>query len=114
MPQKIKTMKEIIIDSGEINLIEENFFHIRQTTATDSEWLVAIRVLNGKKNECQIIDFHTKFAVEIVIKKCEEYYDEIKFPIRKGIDTSELFLKFRLKNNDGVWKSGLYWVVTKK
>ncbi len=104
-------MSDKIIDYGEINVVDEEFFQVRYTTETDPEWLVAIRVIHGEKNACWVPCFNTKFAVEITIKKNEDYADEIKLPICRDLDTTELRLRFRLKDHDGVWKCGYYWVV---
>jgi hypothetical protein len=99
------------IDYGEINVVDEDFFHVRYITENDPDWLIAIRVINGEKNECRIPSFNTKFAVEITVKKNEEYSDEVELPIRSGIDTKGLCLKFHLKDHDGAWKSGYYWII---
>jgi hypothetical protein len=106
-------MSEKLIDYGNINVVDEDFFHIRYTTDTDPEWLVAIRVISGEKNSCQIPCFNTKFAVEITIKENEEYTDEVMLPIRQGRDKNNLCLRFCLKDHDGVWKCGYYWVYDK-
>lgn len=94
-------------DYGEINAADEDL--IKTRIIRDKKPIVAFRVKTGDENKCDILD-QEPLVAEITIKKNEEYSDEVELPVLSTLDGSALRLRFRLKDHNGTWKCGYYWV----
>lgn len=94
-------------DYGEINAADEDL--IKTRILRDDKPIVAFRVKTGDENKCEILD-QEPLVAEITVKKNEEYSDEVELPVLSTLDGNALHLRFRLKDHDGGWKCGYYWV----
>ncbi len=95
-------------DYGEINATDEDLIKTRILRCDTP--IIAFRVKNGYENKCDIWD-QEPLVADITVKINEEYFDEVELPVLTSLEGCTLRLRFRIKDHDGGWKCGYYWVV---
>jgi len=103
-------MEKKYIDYGEINAADEEL--ATHSISLNNDYLVDFLVKTGDENKCEILD-QEPLVAEITVKKNEEYSDEVELPVLSTLDGNALHLRFRLKDHDGGWKCGYYWIYDK-
>jgi len=71
---------------------------------------LAVRVITGDENKCEVLEPSSKINVQITVKEGEEYSDEIDLPVLAESDNSALHLKFRIQDYNSARKMGYYWI----
>ena len=95
-------MEKKYIDYGEINAADEELIQTR--ILRNDKPVVAFCVKTGDENKCEILSGYPWLTAEITVKRGEEYSDDVE------LDSSDLLLKFRVKDCEGRRKTGFYWV----
>ena len=98
------------IDYGEINTADEELLYSRHPDMDGKEGCLAVRVVTGDENKCEVLEPTSKINVQITVKEGEEYSAEIELPVLAGPDRSSLRLNFHVKDHNGGWKSVVYWI----
>ena len=98
------------IDYGEINTADEELLYMRYPDMDGKEGCLAVRIVTGDKNNCEVLEPTSKINVQITIKQGEEYSDEIELPVLVESNNSALHLKFRIQDYNSARKMGYYWI----
>ncbi len=98
------------IDYGEIDTADEELLYSRQPDVDGKEGCLAVRVITGDENKCEVLEPSSKINVQITVKEGEEYSDEIDLPVLAESDNSALHLKFRIQDYNSARKMGYYWI----
>ena len=98
------------IDYGEIDTADEELLYSRQPDVDGKEGCLAVRVITGDENKCEVLEPSSKINVQITVKEGEEYSDEIDLPVLAESGNSALHLKFRIQDYNSARKMGYYWI----
>lgn len=101
------------IDYGVIDTSDEGLLYSRHPDNDGKEGCLAVRVITGDENKCEVLELTSKINVQITVREGDEYSDEIELPVLSEPGSSALRLNFHVKNHDGRWKSVVYRIYEK-